>query len=400
MSAGAASDQVNLILNVDAITPPLTGIGRYALRLAQGLRGHANIGDARYFSAYKWVVDPEQALNANRGVAGLRRFVPAKSLAMQVYFAVRQRAFDHLARKFGDYVLHSPNYLLFEHSGPRVCTVHDLSWLHYPDYHPKERVQIMEKRMPHSLKIADAVITDSQFVRRELIERFAIDPARVHAIPLGVDDTFAPRDARLTQPAMTALGLRHDGYLLALATLEPRKNLGRLLDAYEQLDAALRKRYPLVLAGATGWHANALVERIDALVARGEALRLGFVPENLLPQLVAGARLLAFPSIYEGFGLPPLEAMASGVPVVASAASCIPEVTGNAALLVSPEDVDGLKLALERGLTDAPWRAQAITHGLDRARQFTWQACVDATVQIYRQVAASSRAMHPAKVNS
>jgi alpha-1,3-rhamnosyl/mannosyltransferase len=179
--------------------------------------------------------------------------------------------------------------------------------------------------------------------------------------------------------------------LLALATLEPRKNLTRLLDAYEQLDATLRKRYPLVLAGAMGWHADRIVQRIDALVARGEAIKLGYVSEELLPRLLAGARAMAFPSIYEGFGLPPLEAMAAGVPVVASSASSIPEVTGEAALLVAPEDTDGLREALDRALTDTAWRDEAIARGLQRARRFSWQRCVDATVNVYRMLAGHGK---------
>jgi alpha-1,3-rhamnosyl/mannosyltransferase len=190
-----------------------------------------------------------------------------------------------------------------------------------------------------------------------------------------------------TRSVLGALGVRHGTYVLALATLEPRKNLGRLLDAYEQLDASLRSRYPLVLAGAKGWRSEKLVERIDRLGQRGEALRLGFVPEDALPHLIAGARVLAFPSIYEGFGLPPLEAMASGVPVVASSASSIPEVTGDVALLVEAEDVDGLKNALEQALTDERWREAAIARGIERAARFCWSDCVDTTAQIYREVA-------------
>jgi alpha-1,3-rhamnosyl/mannosyltransferase len=341
--------------------------------LAQGLKDHSAITNVRYFSAYQWIDDPQNALDSNRFVAFMRRHVPTKRLAMRAYFVARQQVLNSLARQFDDYVLHSPNYLLFEHNGPRVCTVHDLSWMHFPNYHPVERVDIMRRRMPRTLEIADMVVTDSEFVRREVIDLFSIDPLRVRAVPLGVDSAFRPRAASETQSALAALGLRHGTYLLALATLEPRKNLGRLLDAYEGLGPALRQRYPLVLAGAKGWRAQGLVDRIDRLASRNEAIRLGFVSEETLPHLLAGARALAFPSIYEGFGLPPLEAMASGVPVVASVASSIPEVTGD---------------ALEVALTDETWRADASARGIARARRFRWQACVDATVQIYREVAA------------
>lgn len=381
------SARIRLIFNVDAITPPLTGIGRYALRLAEGLQKNPAVDDIRFFSSYKWVEDPGLALKANRGLASVRRYVPSKTLAMQLYFTVRQGVFSRLASKYRDHVLHTPNYLLFEHSGPRVTTVHDLSWLHFPQFHPKERVKIMRQRMPRSLELADAVITDSEFVRNEVIETFGLDAGRVHAIPLGVDEAFRPREDAETSATLANLKLRHGSYLLALATLEPRKNLTRLIDAYERLDPGLRRRFPLVLGGAMGWHANALVARIDALAARGEAVRLGFVSEEDLPSLLAGARVLAFPSIYEGFGLPPLEAMASGVPVVASSSSCIPEVTGDSALLVPPDDVDSLKSALERALTDGAWRIGAIERGLQRARNFSWQRCVDETIQIYQRVA-------------
>jgi glycosyltransferase involved in cell wall biosynthesis len=387
----ADTQRVDVILNVDAITPPLSGIGRYALQLANGLRAHPAVGDVRYFSTYRWINDPRRTLAANSGMAWLRRYMPAKSVAMDVYFALRQRRFDRLVRRFDDYVLHSPNYLLFEHGGPCVSTVHDLSWLHYPEYHPAERIRIMRKRMPRSLEIADAVIADSEFVRREVIETFALDPARVHAVPLGVDETFCPHSESETRAAMATFGLRHEGYLLALATLEPRKNFERLLDAYERLDAGLRRRYPLVLAGATGWHAHRLIERVDALAERGQARRLGYVAEDMLPQLVAGARALAFPSIYEGFGLPPLEAMASGVPVVASSASCIPEVTADAALLVPPDDAARMAHALEQALVDETWRETARARGIRRASTFTWRRCVDATVRVYRDVAVTAR---------
>jgi alpha-1,3-rhamnosyl/mannosyltransferase len=171
---------------------------------------------------------------------------------------------------------------------------------------------------------------------------------------------------------------------LAVSTLEPRKNLPRLLMAYARLPEALRARHPLALVGAKGWLNAELEQHLAPLERTGQLRRLGYVSQEDLPALYAGAHAFAYPSLYEGFGLPLLEAMASGAPALSSRCSSLPEVAGAAALLIDPEDLDALTAGLERLLDDAPWRVQARARGLEQARRFSWERCVEDTVAVYR----------------
>jgi alpha-1,3-rhamnosyl/mannosyltransferase len=180
------------------------------------------------------------------------------------------------------------------------------------------------------------------------------------------------------------LGLVHGSYILCVSTLEPRKNIGTLLDAYLALPEMLRRRFPLVIAGAPGWHSDALHERLRGAAARGVRY-VQYVPEPNLPALYAGAAVFALASLYEGYGLPVLEAMASGVPVLASNASSLPEVTGPDALLLPPLDIDAWRYGIERALEDHAWRQRCIAGGILRARQATWERCVAGTLDVYQK---------------
>jgi glycosyltransferase involved in cell wall biosynthesis len=222
-----------------------------------------------------------------------------------------------------------------------------------------------------------------------VLDTFAFDPATVITIPVGVDDRFRPHARDETQGIMSRHGLEHGRYVLSVATIEPRKNLHGLVRAFMRLPAGLRAAYPLVLCGATGWRESHLEQSLDALVREGSVRRLGYIPEADLPGLYAGAAAFAFPSFYEGFGLPPLEAMASGTPVLASATGSILEVVGDAGLLVDPHDDAALAAGLERILTDLPLRDACIASGLERAERFSWTSCVDRTIALYRQLQGS-----------
>lgn len=382
---------MKVILNVDAVTQPLTGIGRYALNLAKGLQASDCIDDVKFFSSYRWVNDVEHILGKNELVAGIRSYMPWKSAALKLYFFVRACAYRfHAKGAYKQYLLHSPNYLLFPHDGPSVVTLHDFSWWHYPEFHPQERIRLMNKQMPDTYRRAHRFITDSHFVKQEAIEIAGLSAEMIDVVPLGVDDAYKPRSEQEAKHVLKKYGLKYGSYALTVSTLEPRKNLVRLLQAYELLPRNLKKQYPLVLVGVKGWHTDQVQPLAERLECSGDLIRLGYVHENDLPYLYAGARAFVFASLHEGFGLPPLEAMASGVPVVCSDTTSLPEVVGEAACLVTPQDTESITVALECVLSDALLRNELIRKGLRQAAPFTWSRCIDDTISVYQKVLAST----------
>jgi alpha-1,3-rhamnosyl/mannosyltransferase len=377
---------MNVILNVDAITPPLTGIGQYALRLAQGLQQSTEIQNLKFFSAYHWVESPEAALRANLPLARARHHIPYKNLAIHLYSSLRSGFFRYHTFRLHDYVLHTPNYILMPFAGPSITTVHDLSYIHYPEYHPAERISFMERQMPRTLAQATAVITDSEFVKREIVEILGVPEAKVYAVPLGVNADFHPRNEFELAETLSAYGLSYGRYLLVVATLEPRKNLARLVEAYSCLDNNVRNHNPLVIAGAKGWLTEHLETRLAPLERNGQIKRLGYITQQDLPLIYAGAHGFVFPSLYEGFGLPLLEAMASGIPALTSCRSSLPEVAGENALLVEPENIDELATGIVQLIEDDSWRKTVIRGGLQQALNYSWERCIADTIGIYRTV--------------
>jgi alpha-1,3-rhamnosyl/mannosyltransferase len=294
------------------------------------------------------------------------------------------RALRRVRGKLKEALYHEPNYVLVPFNGPCVVTVHDLSHIHYPQYHPVERVRHMDKRLPASLARASRVITVSDFVRREVITMLDVKPEKVCTVYNGIDTVFHPRSQEELQPVLERYGLTGSRYLLAVTTLEPRKNLVSLCAAFSRLSDRLKRNHPLIVVGAKGWRTEGIEQAMAPLLQKGEMRWIGYVPADDLPILYAGAHAFVFPSIYEGFGFPPLEAMASGVPVLTSASSALAEVAGDAALLVNPEDIGQLSDGLSRLLTDEEFRKRARAKGLLRAALFTWERCIDETVQVYR----------------
>jgi alpha-1,3-rhamnosyl/mannosyltransferase len=284
------------------------------------------------------------------------------------------------------YLIHGTNFFLPVWAETGIVTVHDLSVFKFPETHPADRVRHFESNFSRSVGCARHLITDSEAIRRELIEYLGCNADRVTAVPLGVEPEFAPRSPSFVEPLLRTLDLQYGGYSLCVSTLEPRKRIGYLLQAYRRLPDALRRRYPLVLAGGSGWLSDELRTAIDGAVSEGWARYLGFLPQQQLPDLYAGAHLFTFPSLYEGFGLPVLEAMASGVPVITSNRASLPEVTGGAAILIDPDDIDGLTEAIQKGLEDDLWRARARECGLAVARRFNWERCAEQTVSVYSHV--------------
>jgi len=377
---------MRIAFNATALLSPLTGIGQYALELAQRLAADPE-HELRLFYGLGWSdqVRTTPLPGARTMFSWARRFIP-NSYAVRHYLQDRQ--FRRGAPRGAFDVYHEPNYLGYSFQGPTVLTCHDLSWIRFPQAHPVERVAAMNRYFEPNLRRASLVLTDSDFVKGEVVQVFGIDPQRIVTVPLGVSPLFRPLAEQDTAPLMQRLDLSHGSYLLAVGTLEPRKNLVTALRAYAGLPEAEQKAFPLVLAGIKGWHNEELDREMAPLVASGRVRLTGYLSREDLAALVAGAAALVYPSIYEGFGLPPLEAMACGVPTIVANVASLPEVVGDTGLLIDdPYDQDSLREAMRRLLESPALRAELGARALQRAAAFTWEACTRQTVAAYRRAA-------------
>ncbi|HDR9488010.1 TPA: glycosyltransferase family 4 protein [Burkholderia aenigmatica] len=367
---------MRLTLGVDALVPPLTGIGRYTFELAKHYQLHRSQLAVRFFFAGRWVSDP---------AALLQEPVCRKPGQLRKLWERNRLRKWQTARELRRGVYHSPNYFLPSAVEGGVVTVHDLSVFKYPETHPIERIRHFEAGFASTLKRAAHLITDSEAIREEVVEQFGWPAEKVTAISLGVPSVFHPRDDAELRPMLAALGLEPGAYVLCVSTLEPRKRIDALLTAYRALPDSLRQRYPLVLAGSNGWLSESLLAQIQEGESQGWVRYLGFVAEPILPFLYSGAHAFLFPSVYEGFGLPVLEAMASGVPTLTSDCSSLPEVADGAAWLVQPGDHQGLYDGIIRVLCDEIWRKGARDRGLEVAARHTWERCAERTLDVCRR---------------
>ena len=388
--------KLDVILAADALRAPLTGIGRYTYELAKRLAQHDDIARLRYFSMGQWVADPLAALEQPLGDstapalperATLRDRLSANRLAVRLFAKLTPALFGWRLRGNQHAIYHSPNYIVPPFGGRAVSTVLDLSHILYPQFHPQARVDYLNLALGDSLARTNHVITVSETVRQEVLAHGLMPPDRVTTVHLAADAAFRPHTPPMLEPAMQALGLHSGQYCLFVGTVEPRKNVERLVQAYELLPVDLRRECPLVIAGGKGWNSEAIHTRMAKAQTEGWLRYAPFVDQRWLPALYAGARLMAYPSLYEGFGLPIVEAMASGTPVLTSNTSCMPEVAAGAARLVDPLDVEDMAHALAECLGDTAWQAQARAKGLARAAGLSWDRCAEETVAVYRQLA-------------
>jgi len=382
----ANGDPCHVAVNATALLTPLTGIGQYVKNLLLELERAEDVRVNKFYSGL-WSreirdLDAVQQSNhkAHTWKAWLRNNVP---LLTRLWRHLQQHRFSAGVQADRTDVYHETNFLAYRFDGPTVITAHDLSWIRYPQTHPAERVATMNRYFEPALKRATRIITDSAFVKQELMDVFGVRPEIIHPVLLGVGADFRPHAPDETAEVLQVNGLGHGQYMLALGTLEPRKNLQLALTAFERLPAALQQRCPLVLVGMTGWNNDALAQSLAPLLHRGVVRQLGYLSRQDLVKVVAGARCMVYPSVYEGFGLPPLESMACGVPVIASNVSSLPEVVADAGLLVSPVDDVGLALAMQSLLEDDALHARLAQAALFRSAGFTWAECARQTREVY-----------------
>lgn len=366
-------------IGIDATAVPhqRTGAGNYIFNLIQTL---AAVDQANEYVVFgRAELEAELVLDTPR-VRFVRREFPSRGVRLAweqvgLPLDVRSERLD---------VLHSPHYtmpvLRFARS---VVTFHDMTFVMYPDLHQRVKRVFFPRTMRLSARRADRLIVVSDSTREDLVRMWGVDRARITTIPLAADPGFRPQSPDEIAAGCARYDLRPGCYILYVGMLEPRKNVDRLVEAFGQVAGAM-PGMDLVIAGRRGWMYDQIFAQVEALRLRDRVRFTDFVPQESLPALYGGARLFAYPSKYEGFGIPVLEAMSCGTPVVTTNVSSMPEVAGDAAVLVAPDDVAGLASALRKVADDPALRADLSCRGLARAKAFSWERSARETIAVYQ----------------
>lgn len=351
------------------------GIGHYTYNLILELAGILGDGEEMSVGIRQKLLDETVDL----GLDGMK-ILPTHERSISKYAPVCPnwlKGFD---------IYHQPNYIPHVFGGKTVVTVHDMSHRVFPQYHPHRRVVLL-RAFESRLRQADRIITDSEYSRREIMEMLRVPEDRVTVIYLGAGSQFQP--LAITEKKRWALQSKYslsEQFLLYVGTIEPRKNLAKLIEAYylyrqEEPGSDLK----LVLAGGKGWLYEDIFARVKALHLEQDVIFTGYVDSEDLPYLYNLAQAFVYPSLYEGFGLPPLEAMSCGTPVISSNAASIPEVVGGAGILIDPYQVNELTQAICRVADSASLREEMTRMGLEQAQHFSWRQCALETLQVYRE---------------
>ena len=276
-------------------------------------------------------------------------------------------------------LFHSSNWAQPPASCPIVTTIHDLTPIKFPQAFEKEAIVSFKRNLHWAKRQAAFIIVDSKATEKDLIKE-GFDKGKIKVVYLGVSKKFKQiKDKKEIEKIKKKYGIKGD-YILSVGTLEPRKNIGRVIKSFSQLAT---RNSQLVLVGKQGW-GNQSKSQISNL--KSQITFTGFVPDNDLPALYSGAKVFVYPSLYEGFGLPVLESMACGCPVITSNISSLPEIAGNAALLINPKNTKEIKKAMEKLLTNEKLRKKLIRKGLTQAKKFSWNKTTHQTLEIYTKL--------------
>ena len=356
-----------------------SGIARYSERLLGALPAALAPEDDLIVHAPASV---PTSSGLERGWRSAPRRLPLERATIRA--AWEQAALPLLARRESPDLLHGlVNVVPLLAPCPTVVTVHDLAFLRLPELVPARRRRYFAAILRTSVRRAARVIAVSEHTKADIVDLLRVPPERIAVTPLATDESFRPA-AEATLAGFRATQRLDRPYVLYVGNLEPRKNLPALLRAFAAIAPAVP--HDLILVGAPGWMMGEFHATLGRLRLGGRVRLAGHAAPEVLPLWYAAADLFVFPSHYEGFGLPPLEAMACGTPVIASAVSALPEVVGNAAVTVDPADVEELAGAMRRVLTNPTLAAELRARGLRRAARFSWAQTAAATVRVYREL--------------
>jgi glycosyltransferase involved in cell wall biosynthesis len=369
------------------LTSLKTGVGHYTFELARAL------ASAESSSLFE-IVYPSTYSPINLGRTGRERELPANLKLERVRVGPLGRQWwsaglPRYVRRAKIDLFHGTNYdIPLWHPCATVLTIHDLSQFLHPETHERRSVNRARRRLPLMARSADAIITPTEAVRREVCEHLKTNPQKVFAIPEAARTCFSPLGFAQTADVRRSLGVG-DEFLLTVGTLEPRKNLAVLVSAFEGVTRVRSKEdLQLVIAGGRGWLNGPLYTAIERSPARDCILLTDYLHDDDLRALYASCRAFIYPSVYEGFGLPPLEAMACGAPVIAGRSAAIEETTGDAAILFDPTSATELTQKILALLGDENARQNLSRTGLKLASEFSWDRTAQLTLDVYTKALA------------
>ncbi len=353
------------------------GIGQYILRLVEAL-AKLDVG-ADQFVLLQSRKDHTKIVN-RPNFARRSLWTPSHHRLEQLFLPLE------LDRARLD-LLHSPDFIPpFRRTGQSVITIHDLAFLLYPHFLTNEAARYYGQ-IDEAVRSTNHIIAVSESTRRDTISLLGVPEQKITVIYEAANPIYRQIDSDLARKFVSDAYDIDTDYILFVSTIEPRKNLPALLQAYRKLRDAYKRPEKLVLAGRRGWLSEEVFDTIEKLNLSEHVRLLGRVPSEHLVYLYNAARVLVHPSFYEGFGLPPLEAMNCGIPTIVSNVSALPEVVGDASILIDPNDVDELMVAMWRVLTDEELRSGMVAKGLKRAEMFSWERSAQETLDVYRRVA-------------
>lgn len=357
-----------ILIDCMALLSPLAGIGRYNYEIAKELsQMDSDLQYSYFYGIIKTELILQEELKYTNNISKLntiknliKKSQFAKKLAIEglrIYNSAFYPKFD---------LYWQPNFIPRNHIKAKkiIATVHDFSWHIEPSWHPKDRVEHMQNNFWNSMKKVDRIITGSSFSKMEIVDFLGFDENKIDVIYHGVnhDVFYKTNEKTLDLP---------QNYILAVGSVEPRKNLATLLRAYASLDKDFKNEFKLVLVGFKGWNNNEIVQLIND--NKDYVIYLGFVNDDMLREVYNRATVFVYPSLYEGFGIPPLEAMACGAPVISSNAASLPEACGDCAVYVDPKSQNEIANAISKLARDKDLISLLSNKGLNRAREFTWK---------------------------
>lgn len=377
---------LNVFLNTNCLLDyHKTGIPYYTWHLLKGMMVHQEIDYLYTFAGHRLMkYRPAKSPNKISRLDEIYNFFERKPFFKKIVAMLCRNNVENFTKKklAQDIIYVEPNFIVESYEGPCITTLHDLTCLRFPQLQPAQRVLWFEKGLQKTLNQAKHIISVSEFTRQEAIRFLGLSPEKITTIHNGVSPLFRPRDTTEVNEVLKKYHVHYKQYILSVGTLEPRKNLNSLLDGYLRLPQSMRRQYPLVLVGAVGWKVQDLMRKIKN--KPHDVQVLGYLPQNELAAIFSGAAVFSYLSTYEGFGLPVLEALASGVPVLTSNDSAMMEFSHQQALLVNPLDISAITKGLQALLTDKT-RAQLALNLADSYREnFSWQKCVNKTVELIK----------------